>query len=113
MDSSRIVVSTSLSTSYLESLMMNIPTVVITNYNLEPMRKDAKEYLDLLIQSKILHFSPEAAAKHIEQVWENIDDWWLSEKVQENINKFCFKYAKKVKHLEKEIIKFINSNINA
>ena len=58
MDSSKIVVSTSLSMSYLESLMMNIPTVVISNYNLEPMRKDAKEYLNLLIQSKILHFSP-------------------------------------------------------
>ena len=76
MDSSRIVVFTSLSTSYLESLMMNIPTVVISNYNLEPMRKDAKEYLNLLIQSKILHFSPESAAKHIEQVWENIEEIW-------------------------------------
>lgn len=112
MDSSRIVVSTSLSTSYLESLMMNIPTVVISNYNLEPMRKDAKEYLNLLIQSKILHFSPESAAKHIEQVWENIDDWWLSKHVQENINNFCLKYAKKVKNIEKEIIKIINLNIN-
>ena len=112
MDTSRIVVSTSLSTSYLESLMMNIPTVVISNFNLEPMRKEAKEYLNFLIQSKILHFSAESAAKHIENVWTNIDDWWLSEKVQENVNKFCLKYAKKIKYLEKEIIKVINSNIN-
>ncbi len=89
MDSSRIVVCTSLTTSYLESLMMNIPTVVISNYNIEPMRNEAKEYLNLLIQSKILHFSPVDAAKHIERVWENVDDWWLSEEVQKNINKFC------------------------
>ena len=71
--------------------MMNIPPVVITN-DLEPMRKDAKEYLDLLIQSKILHFSPEAAA--IIVVWKILIGGYL--KVQENINKFCFKYAKKL-----------------
>lgn len=112
MESSKIVVSTSLSTSYLESLNMNIPSVVISNYDLEPIRRDAKECLDLLIRSKILHFSTESAIKHIEEVWSHVDAWWLSKEVQDNINKFCFKYAKKIKHKEREIIKLIRSNIN-
>lgn len=111
MKSSKIVVSTSLSTSYLESLSMNIPTVVISNYDLEPIRKEAKEYLDLLIKSKILHFSAESATKHIEKVWSNVDAWWLSKEVQDNVNKFCSKYAKKVEHKETEIVKLIYSSL--
>ena len=58
MKNSKIVVSTSLSTSYLETLSMNIPTIVVTNFELEPVRAECKKYLELLIESKILHLNP-------------------------------------------------------
>ena len=112
MKSSRIVVSTSLSTSYLESLAMNIPSLVISNYHLEPMRDQAKKYLQLLIDAKILHFSSISAAKHINNVWGNIDQWWASKLVQDNINEFCNKYAKNICNKETELIKTIKSSIN-
>ena len=70
MKSSRVVVSTSLATSYLESLAMNIPTIVITNYNMEPMREEAKEYLNLLIDAKILHLTFNSAVEHLNKFWQ-------------------------------------------
>ena len=112
MKSSRVVVSTSLSTSYLESLAMNIPTIVITNYNMEPMREEAKEYLNFLIDAKILHLTFNSAVEHLNKFWQNIDKWWSSEMVQENIKIFCEKYAKCEKNIDIKLIKLLKSNLN-
>jgi len=112
MKSSRVVVSTSLGTSYLESLAMNIPTIVLTNYNMEPMREEAKEYLNLLIDAKILHLTFNSAVEHLNKFWQNIDQWWLSEMVQENIKIFCEKYAKYEKNIDIKLIKLLKSNLN-
>lgn len=100
MRNSKIVLSTNLGTSYLESLAMNIPTIIITNYELEPIRDDSKPLLKLLIDSKILHLNPLSAAQHINSVYDNIESWWLNKTTQQNIKFFCNTYAK------------INNNIN-
>lgn len=94
MKKSNIVVSTNLGTSYLESLAMNIPTIVLTNYNLEPVRDDCKNLLKLLIDSKILHLNPISAAEHINSICDKVDSWWLSKEIQKNVKIFCDKYAK-------------------
>ena len=60
MKNSKIVVSTSLSTSYL-GISMNIPTIIVTNFELEPVRAECKKYLELLIRSKILHLNSNTA----------------------------------------------------
>jgi len=94
MKNSKIVVSTSLSTSYLETLSMNIPTVIVTNFELEPVRPESKKYLDLLIDSKILHLKPNTAIAHLNSIYDNIENWWFDQKLQNNIKIFCEKYGK-------------------
>jgi putative transferase (TIGR04331 family) len=94
MKNSKIVVSTSLSTSYLETLSMNIPTVIVTNFELEPVRSECKEYLDLLIESKILHLNPNTATTHLNSIYDKVENWWFDQKLQNNIKIFCEKYAK-------------------
>jgi len=94
MKNSKIVVSTSLSTSYLETLSMNIPTVIVTNFELEPVRPESKKYLDLLIDSKILHLKPNTAIAHLNSIYDNVENWWFDQKLQNNIKIFCEKYGK-------------------
>ena len=94
MKNSKIVVSTSLSTSYLETLSMNIPTVIVTNFELEPVRFESKKYLDLLIDSKILHLKPNTATAHLNSIYDNVENWWFDQKLQNNVKIFCEKYGK-------------------
>ena len=49
-----------------------------------------------LVDVNIVHLDPESAASHINRYWDNIDEWWESEKVQGAREIFCNKYAKKV-----------------
>ena len=108
MKSSKIVVSTSLSTSYLETLSMNIPTVVVTNFELEPVRIECKKYLDLLIDSKILHLNPNTAIAHLNSIYDNVGDWWFDQTVQNNVKIFCEKYGKLNYKINKDLKKILD-----
>lgn len=112
MNSSKIVVSTALSTSYLESLAMNIPSIVISNYKSEPMRPEAIKYLNLLIEAKIFHLTPQSAAEHINKYWDNIEEWWFSNKVQNNRKTFCNKYSCLNENFDKKLLKYLKSSVN-
>ena len=41
----------------------------------------------------ILHNSPEKAAKHLELIWNNLNDWWNEEGLQNVRREFCNNYA--------------------
>ena len=46
-----------------------------------------KDY-KILIDAKILFLNKNELAKHLNQVWNNIDEWWLSKNTQDNIKRF-------------------------
>ena len=70
------------------------------------------ECINLLIDAKILHLTFNSAVEHLNKFWQNIDKWWLSEMVQENIKIFCEKYAKYEKNIDIKLIKLLKSNLN-
>ena len=96
MKNSKIVVSTSLSTSYLETLSMNIPTIIVTNFELEPVRAECKKYLELLIESKILHLNSNTAITHLNLIHDNVENWWFDQTLQNNVKIFCEKYGMRI-----------------
>ena len=108
MKNSKIVVSTSLSTSYLETLSMNIPTIIVTNFELEPIRSECKKYLELLIDSKILHLNPNTAIAHLNSIYDNVENWWFDQTLQNNIKIFCEKYGKLNYKINKNLKKILN-----
>lgn len=76
MAASRIVVIDSLSTAYLESLMMNIPTLCFWNRDAMFLKESSIGFYDDLIEAKIVHVSPEDAAKHLNCVYSDPSLWW-------------------------------------
>ena len=46
-----------------------------------------------MVENNILHFSPESAAFHVNNVYTNVDLWWTSKKVQDAIIAFKDKFA--------------------
>ena len=83
------------STGYLETLNLNLPTILIFDDQYCKIRKNVKNYFLLLEEANILFKSPKNAAKFINKNYKFIDTWWKSEKVQKAIKTFSNKFTKK------------------
>tara|TARA_B100001093_G_scaffold197419_1_gene189804 strand:+ start:1401 stop:3158 length:1758 start_codon:yes stop_codon:yes gene_type:complete len=95
----KLVVSTYNATTFLESMSMNIPTVIFWNPNHWELRDDAIPFYDELERAKIFHKDPASASKHINNIWESIQFWWRSKKVQEARDLFLNKYCRREDNL--------------
>ena len=45
-----------------------------------------------LIKAKILFLNKNDLIDHLDHIWNNIDNWWLSENTQKYVNKFNEKF---------------------
>ena len=90
---SRLVVSTYNATTFLETMAMDVPTVVFWNSEHWELRGAAKSYFDDLRDVGILHYSSESAAEHVNNIWLDVGSWWKSEAVQKVRRKFCRRYS--------------------
>lgn len=95
---SRLVIHSYDSAGLLETLSQNIPTLAFWQNELEHLRESAKPYYKLLIEVGIIHLTPESIAKHINEKWYDIDEWWFQDYVQAARIQFCERYAKTCKY---------------
>ncbi len=91
---SRLVVHSYDSAGILETLALNIPTLCFWHGGLDHLLYSAKPYYELLRGASILVDTPEQGAAFVASHWENINEWWESEKVQDARNRFCDQYAR-------------------
>lgn len=92
---SRICVSNLNSTVYLQTLNINFPTIIFFNKNIELMNKEFLLAFNNLKDAGVAFYTPEEAANQVNLVWDSIDDWWNSKKVQTSVTIFCNKYSKR------------------
>jgi putative transferase (TIGR04331 family) len=90
----KIYVDTLNSTGYLETLNLNLPTILIFDERICRIRQNAKKYFLSLEKAKILFKDAKAAAKFINENYEKVDEWWSSKKVQLAVKNFTNKFAR-------------------
>ena len=73
---SRLVVSTYNATTFLETMALNIPTVIFWNPKHWELRDEAIDDFEDLKRVGILYHSPEACAKHVSAIWSDVSSWW-------------------------------------
>lgn len=78
---SQLFVCDHLSTTFVEALVANVPTLLFWDTETNPLRAEAVAYYDRLRSAGILHGSPEAAAAAIPDLKE-VSKWWHSAQVQ-------------------------------
>jgi putative transferase (TIGR04331 family) len=93
----KIVVIDHPHTSFLESLTINVPTVLFWDHDIFLMRPEAWPYFQALRDVGILYKDPVGAAEKVNEIYDNPGEWWLSDKVQNVRMAFCdrFAYARK------------------
>ena len=106
----KLVVSTLNGTSFLESLSLNLPTIIFFNKNYDQINNNAKSYFKVLEEAGIFFSNPELASIHINKIFNNIDMWWKSHLVQAAVNHFCNRFSRRSKDPLKDMAN-IFSNI--
>lgn len=82
MQASRLVIINYLSTSYLEALLADIPTIFLWNQEAYYLEERYADFFDELIKVKICHTDPVAAARFVEQIKDDPELWWSDPAVQ-------------------------------
>ena len=92
---SRVCVYDYVGTTFVESLSMNVPTVIFQSDDIYPIcQEDMIPYFELLRKASILHDTPESAMEWLDSVYDKIDEWWFSDDCQTAVSEFCNIYAK-------------------
>ena len=92
--SSKLVVHGYDSTGILITLSQNIPTLAFWLNGFDHLNNEVVDDYKLLVEAGIIHLTPESAAQHLNEVWDDIETWWDSRKVQVAREIFCSKYAR-------------------
>jgi len=93
-EQSRLFIATYNATTYLESLNWNIPTIIFWNPMHWELKEEVRPYFELLESVGIFHRTPESAAQHMLEVWDNVSDWWESREVQSARAQFCHQFSR-------------------
>ncbi|MDP3791583.1 MAG: LIC12162 family protein [Candidatus Omnitrophota bacterium] len=106
----KIVVIDHLSTSNLEVMAINAPTVWFWDHDNYIIRPEAETYFELLRDVGILYKSPEDAAKKVNDIYDNPMKWWSDIKVQRARNVFCERFAAASNNWRDEWIEALNEH---
>ena len=90
---SRLVIGTFNGTTVLESIILNVPTVIFWDPQHNELRASAIPYFEDLKRVGIFHESPESAAKHVNSIWDNINAWWETPELQAVLQRFAKRYC--------------------
>ena len=101
----RLSVVTYNETTIPTNLLAGYPTVAMWDPKYVRLTSTAATIYDELFKAKILHYTPESAAQHIADIWENVDFWWTSEEVLQARETFCENFARHSKFPALEVAK--------
>lgn len=89
----RLVVASYNATTFLETLSLNIPTIIFWDPTYWELKPEVEVYFEKLEKAGIFHRSPEAAAAKVSEIYQNVKQWWQQREIQEIRIQFCSKYS--------------------
>ena len=94
LSNTKIFLSPYLGTGFLETLSMNIPTIIINSkYNENIINNHVKEVFEDLKKVKIFFDNEIDLTNHINSIWENPRNWWENKNLQNARISFCERFA--------------------
>ena len=78
--------------------------------NLEHLREGVLEDYQLLVDAGIIHLSPESAANKVNEIWNDVNGWWLNDSVQNARRQYCEKYARTSEQPIRDLKKILLNN---
>jgi putative transferase (TIGR04331 family) len=95
---SRLVATTYNGTTFLETLNLNIPTLITWNDSYVQLRPEAFTYIQRLEEAGIFHSNCQSFVAHVTKYWDDIESWWASDAVQSARLMFCKEFSRVEPH---------------
>jgi putative transferase (TIGR04331 family) len=102
-DKFKLLIETTNSTGFIESLSMNIPVILVTSKDFFTIKNEYKKYYESLLKNDLIFFDNIKAAKFVNSNLNNIEKWWFDKKRQKSINFFCKNMCKQEMNFEKSL----------
>jgi len=93
----RLAVVTYNETTIPTNMIADFPTIALWDPKYVRLNDQAEAVYAQLCRAKILFYSPQAAAKHVNEIWPDIDAWWHSPGVRRARENYCLHYAHEVR----------------
>tara|TARA_B100000787_G_scaffold170066_1_gene163774 strand:- start:691 stop:2433 length:1743 start_codon:yes stop_codon:yes gene_type:complete len=87
LNEAKLYVGDCLQTTWIEALFVNKPFILFVSPGLYDFTPEYEELVKKLMSVNVFYYSPEGAAKFINNNYFKIDEWWMSNKVQDVILK--------------------------
>jgi len=101
---SRIIVSSLNGTTFLESLNLNLPTIIFFDKNFDQINNKTLPYFNILKKAGIFFDSPELAAIQINKIFDKVDAWWNRNSTQFAVNYFCSRFSRRSEDPLKDMV---------
>jgi putative transferase (TIGR04331 family) len=93
-NNARLVICTYLSTSFLECMMSNVPTILVLRSDKNVFNLTTQKILSKLKKNNIYFDNYLNAAKFINENWDCIDNWWETKNIQNARKAFVKNFCK-------------------
>ena len=93
-NSSKLVVTTSIGTTYIQTIHRKIPTLIVLDPKSSNLSSRALPLFENLERAGVYHTSFSSAANFINSIWADIDQWWLDPAVQGALDKFMNQFGR-------------------
>ena len=103
----RLAINSTNDTTFYECLVGNIPTILFHNPKYEIVRPSAQQYFDMLHNVGIIHYTPESAAKLVNEIYKDPMKWWMQQDIQEAKYTFCHHFARTSDDALDQLSKFL------
>jgi len=107
----RLYVFDNNSTTFLEALALNKPSLLFWNPVTNELHPETACYFDELRAVGILHDTPESAAAAVNSFYDRVEEWWCDPMIQSVRRRFCSNFVKLTddytKEWGKELVKLI------
>ena len=90
---SQIVIHNHLNTTAIQTLSLNIPTLILIDKKFLNFNNSSKNILKILHSSKILFYDQNEILKFLKSIKFDPETWWLHSKTQKARNLFCKNHA--------------------
>ena len=92
---SKLFIVDHLTTTWLESLMIGVPTIIFVDKDDYDFTDEFKEIISMLHSVSIFHYSIEAAAKEVSSINCDVSSWWRDGRRSDMLENVLGKIAKK------------------
>jgi putative transferase (TIGR04331 family) len=91
----RLYITTNNGTTFLESIFLDVPTVMFWDTEMWGLTELARPAFDRLSAVGVFFDDPIKAAAHVSEVWDDVGSWWNDPDVREAVEAFSVQFCRR------------------